>query len=159
MSIFDIIVIILFIIIVSIIIWLNIVYKPKETFISTDVVNDLNNLNNNSKNNDNINKIIINQQSENKTPLKFSDKREDKINETSSQFCNNNINNNNNRTEQSDIEDLTKYYQKMYSNMPTKFDDGRFAGYNHYSFSGFGGIKNIGQISLENNNYPIGISN
>ena len=72
---------------------------------------------------------------------------------------NNNTDNGNYSAQEFKIQDPARYYQMMYAKMPTKFDDGRFAGYNHFSFPGFGEIKSIGQIPLQKTiDYPTGMN-
>lgn len=205
MTIFDIIVIILFITVVSIIIWFNIGCYPKGTFIriqqssngTKDVINEMKFPNdgnivgygdyiyngpiqeNNNKNvitNINNGDPTIDQRAQDvsNVPLKYSNRCANKSanevdkcgtgylqpNKESNQCLPNADTNNNFEIERLGIEDPAKYYQIMYARMPLNFDDGGFAGYNHFTFPGFGGIKNIGQIPLQKtSDYPIGVNN
>jgi hypothetical protein len=61
--------------------------------------------------------------------------------------------------ERLEIEDPARYYRDMYAKMPANFDDGRFAGYNYFAPSGFGNVKSIGQIPLQKTvDYPLAVS-
>lgn len=178
---FDIFAIVLFVIVVSIIIWLNITsslnninsnnINKQEMFTSTQLpINDFKNIINEIKfsNNDIVeygNYICHKKQSQsinNNNQLKFSNNNRSHTTVQLNKACDSSSNTENKHTSTKTeyIGDPALYYQMMYSKIPTKFDDGKFAGYNYYSFPGFGGIKNIGQIPLQKtNSYPIGINN
>lgn len=71
-----------------------------------------------------------------------------------------NTNDENFARERLEIDDPAKYYQRMFSKVPMDFDDGKYMGYNYYTFPKYGGIRNIGQIPLEKTvDYPIGANN
>jgi len=208
MTIFDIIAIILFLVVVSIIIWLNITCsrdtgnKPETFYPMQQQVNDvkqtiyeIKSMDNNNTNNifeygdyichrkptdvslntaNTINNTNTQNSSGTTNQIKFSSKCPNKSlnemhksgtmplqpNKVCSQSSSNNYTKSNAGDTRLEIEDPARYYQMMYAKMPAKFDDGRFAGYNYYSFPGYGTVRNIGQIPLEKtNDYPIGANN
>lgn len=170
MQAFDIIIIILFIVVMSIIIWLNISnnninehYEPTQILYTPGIINvsaDNRNLESNKELTQDVkarmiypnSMDVVNYNSCNKSlnELHQSGKTDLSANRVCNQLSYNPI---------TDPMYPVEYYNKKYKKMAAQLNDDRFNGYNYNLLDEYGSPTNIGRISLRPTNlYPVGVN-